>query len=768
MEVETDNIYMRENADLSRIVASFDRNNVKNAENDGGATRKHMRMDLPRGQSVHVVDEVRRGVLQPLPREDGYIDTFEEARHASERPFSRQYLQMELDRMMALQKDTFYQFVTYVSGFTAIKVLDLLNHDDLSRRLLERQRAQRISRQETERSVVSVTEKRKQLTETESRVNALRNNLARLRDDGTLPALVDAGHQLVELLWLKLLELKLRLDTVLSSDPPAPEENTLTPEQLSDEISASQLRKLVESGKNDYTYGVLMRFGQRLHILFDTVLDLASDNARLLNTVEQRLSDGERRIRTPFVPKEDTEEKSPVVRVDENELLSNSVVRNVLDIFGLNTYLLAYRGAKLEYSQWKSNTSARPYPMWANAFITTQDETVLRNLGKEFNIFGSGAPDGQPPEVARLISQATGGRTDADAVKIASEVMWRHFLWLYFTERSDAGLAVDAEQMGLEVSTKVAAALVGVRDAVENALNKTQPVLALFFDSVRATLTAQRVLHDPSDATPVVRLSFTLFELPRKASFKEQNEAMKKSVSVEQMIVDSDFELYYLTGRSGTVPLDWLRQDVGPVLSKQQPLLQLYSLFRAYASYVRLYKRQASERLQHEQETVEHLERKIDELVRETNSLGGEPRRSEYVQNREFTSLPVNSGVIALSATAQAALDQAKNMVRDYCGNLAQLASEEDLYGKQAIESGLANDFALLVSCNMSRIGLRNPSRYNTTIQVQGTLMDTDSVLDRLRRYSVRSRGLAGWSIVVTGLNERRDTVFSVGGVHSF
>ncbi len=76
------------------------------------------------------------------------------------------------------------------------------------------------------------------------------------------------------------------------------------------------------------------------------------------------------------------------------------------------------------------------------------------------------------------------------------------------------------------------------------------------------------------------------------------------------------------------------------------------------------------------------------------------------MQTRAFASLPVNSGIIQLSEKARAALDRAKNLVRDYCPALARLPSEQELYGTEAVRSGLACDFAMLVSTQMSRVGL--------------------------------------------------------------
>ncbi len=95
MEVEEDSIYMRENADLRHVLSEFERDEASDAE-AGATPQKRMRLELNRGESVHKVPRLSEG--EP-PREDGYVDSAYEKRHAAERPYNREYLQQQLARM---------------------------------------------------------------------------------------------------------------------------------------------------------------------------------------------------------------------------------------------------------------------------------------------------------------------------------------------------------------------------------------------------------------------------------------------------------------------------------------------------------------------------------------------------------------------------------------------------------------------------------------------------------------------------------------------
>ncbi len=757
MEVEED-VFVRENHDLSELLRHFD-------DDDDDAVivpspGKKLRLEAPRGRSIDVLDSARR---QPLPREDGYMDTPEERRMADQRPFNRQYMQQQLEAWMALEKWPYYQFVQLFAGSANCRVLDLMDQDDLERRLRERQETAQIRRQELERSIVPLREKERQLQQSRDKETFLRANQKRLLGNDSMATrnLAEIGQQLIDDSFVPVALALARLDTLATGKPDQQPED--------DAASVQALERIVADPAQHQTLDQLVVLGCKRRVLFDQLFERASEEnvATLVgrmraSTLKNQARLAETELKTAPIVKNESETTttsssttSAVVQITAETLAPDELGK----IFGQAVVLMIKLGCEAEYGGYRatSATITRSYVIWVIDFFAAKDANQLAELGREYNIFASGGDFGQPPEVARLIRQATGGSQDAQAVMKAREIMAAHFLWLYFHHRSLAGLALDAYQQRDNANPRVDEALLLLHGQLQEAMREAEPVLALYFQRVRGSLAGEQTLTgEESERIRIVRLPYNVAELPATATFAQQNAAML-GVDHLDMIVDDAFRLYYQTGQTryeytladedavlANAPLSWLRPVGSAQLAKLHPVLALHSLFRGYASYERVYTRHLNGRLQHQQETTEALERKIDEITREVNSTAGEQRRSQYVQTRAFTALPVNSGVIKLEPQAVSALDKAYRLVQQHCAGLHGMTKRELEATSESIDSGLGGDFARLAALVLAEIRLAFPDRYNTQHQASYTLQSTASALAALKRYRYSSQGLTG------------------------
>lgn len=770
MEVENDTtVFMRENRDLSDFLLHF------NDPNDG-PVRKKVRFDAPRGQSIDVIP----GIPRQLPREDGYIDTLEESRTASQRPYNRQYLQEQLTRWQILEKNPYYQFIVLFAGAANCPVLDLMDRDDLERRLRERQQADLVMRKEVERSIVPLQEKQDELVLAKNTEGVMLRNQQTLRVSAAIQNLTEIGSQLIDQCFVSLAMALARLRVITSKESyiTNPEnERGLAGQQLSplfdmlfphsdieheqeDEESVKELTVIVREKSS--SWHSLKRGGLKRRLLLRLYLDTnSSQNVNaLVQCLKQgvaknavRLASDDALARPPSVVKTENESTTtssgtsittsggttPMTTPIEEGRLQMSLIG---PLFARGVILSMTRWACAnEYGEHKIANAPMNYTEWAMAFINTTDKDRLRELGSQYNIF-----EEQPQQVLQLISHATGGARDELAINTARWVMTEHFLWLYFHNRSLAGLALDAyrQKDGQAMESKMNE----LRQSLEQALTEAEPTLALFFARVRYGLASGQTLqtNDYEQNTPIVRLPYEVTELPSNASFQAQNEATR-DFNPQEMILDEDFRVYYTQGKTEyddpvgvddmalQKPMTWLREG-SAVLERLYPVLILYSLFRGYAAYERIYARHLTRRLKNQKETIRVLEKKIDEISREVNSTAGEQRRSQYVQTRGFTAQPVNSGIIKLESQAVNALDKAYGLVQKECEGLAGIGDETLTHRLESIQSGLGGDYARLAALVLAEIRFIFPDKYNTTHQLQYTLMSTTSALNALKRYS--------------------------------
>ncbi len=262
-----------------------------------------------------------------------------------------------------------------MSGFTNLKVLDLLNHDDLSRRLMERQRQQHIQRVEIERSLVPITQKRQQLAEETQALQASRNNLKRLRSDDTLSPLLEIGERLVEQALVPLAKAVARLDDVLS------EEETLKEARARGDEDVPKLDAW--SGNNAAKMALALRSGRPPARVFRVLLDATSSLqvARLQQQVSGAVDATIRRLSnlpavkiesgTASTTRSETTVGEPVL--ETRELLSPDAERFMERTFTSDSSRnLAIIGAQQAYGQWRSPSSKLTYPEWANQVIKTR------------------------------------------------------------------------------------------------------------------------------------------------------------------------------------------------------------------------------------------------------------------------------------------------------------------------------------------------------------------------------------------------------------
>jgi len=747
-------VYYRANQDLLTVLRDFesdgDDDDADTQQQQQQRPQKKLKLDFHRGSAYTTVDEIGR---RKLPREDGRLDTtLEERRAAESRPYGRQYRQDYLARLAILDANPEHRFVELLAGAMDKEPLDLYEEEDVERKLRERQQAATRTRLELERSIVPLEKKQAELQQIMKRREEIVAQQKQVQQEPFL-RLVELGEQLMDARngtgepygFLPLLSQRQRLDDVYDTEKPLPATETdpdvYETRNKKDTNLLEHLRASTEKSSSKYTLAELLRPAYQYKLLFVYLLDESSPLfiARLIERSRYTLNFVGARV-------------APSLKLDRTSNTEDTQAAMLIELSTFDQIFTQNEEMKMVAWAVKDEYTAhnKDYPTRVLSLLYPDKYNYMRNPLNDLNIY-TGGKDGQPEPLYLLIK-----REGADNENFIKATMKRHFLWLYFHYRSVAGMTTDFLNGSDTAKANVKTRVKELMDSLDMAISKYKPVLTEYF--VKLAQEMAKLVRDSQ--VPVFRLPSTtgifLAETGDKDGrrlfdFDALNQAFQGKSPVA-IITDTTFLDYYTqdVARFGGAQVNTLstnksaleewETEVPRAVRERYPILALHSLIVAYDKYTRIYAKWLDTSLDDTDRTLRSVRRKIDEIARETNSLGGEERASHYVQTKAWTSLPINSGIIKLRAHVVSAMDRAYSLVQNYCPQLRGLPFET-FQTRDAIESGLAGDYARFVALLVAATQLAFPSQYKTQHQQSITVQMQTEALNRLKRYSYRGGG---------------------------
>lgn len=749
-EEEIEGVYYRENEDILKLIDEL---------------REDTALGFKKGESHAVIPELRD---MPLPREDGYIDNFEESRLSEDRPFSKAYLSDQVKRLRILEQNSDFRWAQYMAGAMGREVHEVYREDDLERVLLERERMREIMKADIKRTIIPLKEKQDQLLLLQNEKRRLLGELEEidLTTIGDLRArsdvFMDGSDGFIG--FIKLEKIYQFIKNLTSRERPTVEISEETRKK-----NKEYVRKHIDrDAKDDISLAeeelMTISFEAKPERINNLAVEVLHMNKYLFDATSKtcivRLARNTIDPLLRLLPKVDQRESSNILDPLDLELFGENRLKKDQDFWiSLEGYEIAYmpyvlnvyhekvvskmiRKGLNEYKEhWGSSVN---YPELMTQFITT-GTFDLNAIGK-FNFFRD-----QPESIKKCLFQVFGkipdffgdGMDEGEQKIKLSRLLRGHYLWKYFHESSALVLAYhwklsdDAERYQV---------FVHFNHLFYILIQKYQFIFVKLYN--KFILPVMREMRGPNQTL--------LFDLSKYLAMDDRpfgawNLILQNQIDYE-LIRDPDFRSYFINGKSffitltdDDIPLKIVKKN--EKLLNQNPVLKLHFLFTKATQYLERYKYYLANKLRETEKSISDTKELMAKIASERNPMNGSTSisgRAPYTQNRQFVTKAINSGLISLKPEITHFMAVAHTKIQQYCPGLEGLPLEE-FQADHANLCGLENDFAAFVAALIAKNGNIYQRSYKSKHHERAILTNDTETMHALKYYRF---SLERWSSV--------------------
>lgn len=759
MEIQSDDeedfsVYYRENADILKLIDDLQ-------ERDSP-------LGFKKGESHAVIPELRD---MPLPREDGYIDTFEEAQNAKHRPFSKGYLSDQVKRLRLLEQNSDFRWAQYMAGAMGREVHEVYREDDLQRVLLERERTREIMKADIKRTILPLKEKQDQLLLLQAERKRLLSDydqldLTVINDIGSKSdALVTGNNDLMG--YIKVAKIHNFFKNVTEKKFQSDRLNKDEKKAITDYLQSH----IYKDSKDDVDPVELENMKSVFSSNTDEILTLAKEVVML----NEHVFDATSKEGIVYIVKH---EKTVVFKE-----LSPSIVTTDLQWHTTNLELQGFSGTNIGEEFWISlighEISYLPYisEIYPNDVIemmimkganeyanhwespSNYPESMLQYI--TYNMFddvgGHHLFQDQPQSIKNCLLTVFFSIPSYFPVDENESILMRnkfafilraHFLWKYFHESS--GLVLAYHYKLAKNDSKLRDTVRFYNFFLEILERYDTSLLALYNDSIIPEMREMRGVNQLPlfDLSKVSVASDILIE-GRSTSLRNQQ--------IFDFINDPDFRSYFIKGRSffvttseENIPLT--KKEYTSIPNKQE-FLQFHWLFITANQYLQKYKLYLADKLIETEKTIIHTKELMAKIASERNPMNGSSDfsgRPPYSQSREFVTKAINSGLISLKPEITHFMAIAHTKIQLYCPGLEGLPLEE-FQADHANNCGLENDFAAYVAALIAKNGNIYQRSYKSKHHERAILTNDTETMHALKYYRFSTKR---WSTSYTTWRE--------------
>ncbi len=788
---------------------------------------KMTRLGLRLDQDLFEIKGIRN---RELPKADGTEWTTNERLAAKNRPYGKKYISDQETRLMILERDPNYKFISELAGALRKDTYELYDAEDMASVLRERETEKLQTKLDMERTLISMREKNEQIKnlkilltdiniEIEKYVTSpIDRNLISL----SINLIDDETQKSVHLLSVTFQDLNISIDRYMrafdgfETDQAEKIINDYFYEMENEQISfhtdkiTNETRELfyalllyfmtfLDKNLNNAANQFYDNIKRKIDFLFDTTT--TTDRGNITDNDLYQLSTDLESLR-----KNEQNSRSSKNFVDwEQAIFNETETVNMYYFYKLNIKedlekkMVTFGSEKVYGAESKAYISKMISFIYAK---TTEEEQELQRgadgLGLRF--VWNMKTTGHPLKIAQLLKLAMPDLFNRDAKlsdgweKIVKELVKSHFLFLFFTE-----------QEFNDVVTVFQESYAFVGDPIQQTFKLFAPLFEtlekyykiVIFEYIRGidayfTDTMKGVISLPTEIRKLLtkssnknQSSTTTGEGGEKETnlilFTKTDELFKK-INIKNSVIDKPF-LYYLTTNrhlfvSAIEPDEEDEDDEeeeNPMQSsssiklndKDYPLLQMHYLYRAFIKY-------RDERLTFLEKKRGIVIRAIDKAtIKLAKVVGSEQMDSSkkhlhpnYVQRKSFVMQPINSGIVKLRPEITTMIRRAYHKVQTYCSGLKGLPLE-GFHSPQAYETGLTSDFIEYIAVLSSFNETRFPDNYKSTMQYDSIKMDLHNTMHALKKYSFTSLPQKKFKIFVSSHGDDDYSPFSYSSTES-
>ena len=716
-------IYYKDNEDILQLIGEFE----------------EYPLGFKKGESHAVIPEIRD---QPLPREDGLEDTFDENKMAYKRPFAKEYLSDQVKRLLLLEKNSDFRWAQYMAGAMGREVHEIYREDDLQRVLLEKERMREIMRADIKRTILPMKEKQDQLLllQTEKRVLIdevdgidLTNELHVMRQGRIL---IEGGDNFIGFVKMNQIS-RFVNDLIDEADADENQKDSYllyirenVNRNMKDDAGAVELNRM----KSFFGSSTIVILYQAVNVIKMCKYFFDASSKTCIPYL-QRKEFKQLLGLLPFrskIPQDIVNDKPIPLQLDQFWL--NLQGYEVIYIPYLSRWydddritMMIQKGSKEYRNEWKTSNYSEGMVNYlitrtddglgGHHLIRDQPEAIKKILKHHFS------------KVPEFFIDDKDGRTEQEEF---ITIVKSHFLWKYFHNSSALTLAY-------HISTSI--------------IQSRSNAIGLFFELYNELM--ERYIYITEEylnhfLVPIMKKEkgigrkdlFNLSIFPESSQLLVNWNALMKGVRNYDLINEPDFRSYFIEGKSAFVAVN--REDVPLVTIEeksatltQHPSLELHFLFDVSIQYLQKYKDYISRKLQETEKAIAETKELMAKIASERNPMNGSSPFSghpPYTQNRQFVTKTINSGLISLKPEITHFMAVAHTKVQQYCPGLEGMPLEE-YQANHANDCGLENDFACYVAAQIAKNGNIYQRSYKSKHHEKAIITNDTETMHALKYY---------------------------------
>ena len=753
------------------------------------------------------IPEIKR---KELPREDGYSLDVNDVIQRKYRPYGKEYLQDQEDRLRLMANDESFRFIGELAGSIRKNAREMFEQEDVTRMMNQRADERNSTHIDRTRTMVTMSEK-------ESMIKKM------------TPVLLELSERIERVKTGESLELLHRLSTSLIGSAAVPnskekrkEKKMLESEGLKDYDDLDRdevdntgyipLLQLIDSLRIA-TESIMAGSGDGFRYYLDRISILHPNNKRLMKSMaKQSSTSGKLSIYFWFIyytyflnNDNDFQTMDEIIqsRAQYIEDVYNSMV--VTDEDGEDDRLLtkikfqpppSLVKSPIDWSLYR-HTETMNMEIFGNVLEDIDPdnkEGFIRNMLLQWvpqqynvniwiplvkyiypdptldkpivNIDFSIAPYSRQDYIILLLKKTNTDITQLTSKQIQNIVL-SHLLWVYFNENDYYGIT--AEFTRIDTIRKKSIAM--IVSTIKNSLDKLElvrdvylPVVINYLNQLTTYFDKLRSFVNPTQRLLIENLAPLLI---RSGDLTAANKYYSRFKKLSDLVRDDTFRKFIMTGNFSLITSSsksirspesslFAKDYLTETLPTEFAAFSLHILFKYYYNYREKYLYYLVDERESLQRAIDKARKKImsmlgDESI-DKNATEGNPA---YNQRKAFTTDPINSGFLQIKVEIRQLIENGLDKVYDYCENLKDLPLE-GFHSASARSKGLTVKFINYLSALYARNDGLHPEKYNTAHHLENVALAQLNTMEALQKYGYSQRGNR---YTIFTINKRNNTV---------
>ncbi len=739
-----------------------------------------------------------------LPREDGYSLDVNDAIQRKYRPYGKEYLHDQEERLRIMANDESFRFLGELAGSIRKDAREMFEQEDITRVMNQRVDERQSMQIERKRTLTTMSEKHSMIKKMEPVLTELKDTIEKVKASEPDESLYKLSTSLIGSPVLQESKEKKKERKKLESEGLEDYDDNEDDQQVSktgfipliqlldslrvatESVNAKNVegfryylgrvnvlypnnRRLLKSmEKQMSTSGKLSIYIWFIYYTYflnndtdtQTMDEIITNRASYITNIYADVTDGDNEETLTKIKFESPPNKilSPIdwSLYRHTETLNMEIFNDVLNVI-LNSIEKNSDNTKpdIKYDTFIRDMLLGWKPqqydinIWVTLIKYIYPIPALDNLPVAVNF--SQAPYSRQSYILLLLK-----KTNPD-ISVLSEdevknIVLSHLLWVYFNENDYYGITLAfmrVDSIRRQLLTIIVMTISTAQEKLELVKNVYQPVVISYLNRVRSYLDGIHSFINPKQRVLIVNLAPVI---KNEVDLVESNKFYRRYKNLSDLVRDDIFRQFIRTGVLSLISSSsksiskpevsiFAKDYLTETLPEDFAEFSLHILFKYYYNYQSKY-------LTYLVDEQTSLRRALDKARGKIQTMLGDESIDRnitegnpmYNQRKAFTTDPINSGFIQIKTEIRQLIENGLDKVYDYCENLRDLPLE-GFHSASARSKGLTVKFINYLSALYARNDLLHPEKYNTAHHQENVALAQKNTMDALQKYGYTQRG---------------------------